>query len=257
LGSGEPWKTVDVIKGVSWLTYEGQKFSTSQHRGVFLDQALDLLPADYWRWWLAANAPEASDAAFSFERFAAGVNNDLADTFGNLVNRVLKFVAVRYDGVVPAAGEAGELEQALAAELTRRLAALRSHQDERSLRKAADQVRAIWRAANVYLVVGAPWSHVVNEPDRAAVVVRTSVNLVALAATVAWPFIPLTAERVLEALGCTAKPSWPSSAAQALTLIEGGRKLGVPPILFEKLAAEWVETNRAKFAGDPRICGAA
>src|SRR6202795_354642 len=93
LGSGEPWKTVDVIKGVSWLTYEGQKFSTSQHRGVFLDQALELLPADYWRWWLAANAPEGSDAAFSFERFAAGVNNDLADTFGNLVNRVLKFVA--------------------------------------------------------------------------------------------------------------------------------------------------------------------
>jgi methionyl-tRNA synthetase len=70
-----------------------------------------------------------------------------------------------------------------------------------------------------------------------------------LAATVAWPFIPATAERVLEALDSNAKPSWPSSAAEALTLIEGGRKVDVPPILFEKLSAEWVETNRAKFAG--------
>jgi methionyl-tRNA synthetase len=251
LGSGEPWKTVDVIKGVSWLTYEGRKFSTSQRRGVFLDQALELLPADYWRWWLAANAPEGNDAAFSFERFAVGVNNDLADTFGNLVNRVLKFVVAKYDGVVPAAGEAGELEQALAAELTQRLADLRLFQEQRSLRKAADEVRAIWRAANVYLVAGAPWSHIAGQPDRAAVVVRTSVNLVALAATVAWPFIPATAERVLEALGCAARPSWPSSAAQALTLIAAGRKVGVPPILFEKLSAEWVETNRAKFAGEP------
>ena len=249
LGSGEPWKTVDVIKGVSWLTYEGQKFSTSEHRGVFLDQALDLLPADYWRWWLAANAPEASDAAFSFERFAAGVNNDLADTFGNLVNRVLKFVIAKYDGVVPTAGKPGELEHSLAAELAQHLANLKSHQDERSLRKAADEVRAIWSVANGYLVSGAPWAHVVREPDRAAVVVRTSVNLLALAATVAWPFIPATAERLLEALGSHAKPSWPSSAAEALALIEGGRKIDVLPILFEKLSAEWVETNRVKFAG--------
>jgi methionyl-tRNA synthetase len=250
LGSGEPWKTVDVIKGVSWLTYEGEKFSTSQQRGVFLDQALALLPADYWRWWLAANAPEASDAAFSFERFAVGVNNDLADTFGNLVNRVLTFVSAKYDGIVPAAGQPSELEHSLIADLTRHLANLKSHQDERALRKAADEVRAIWSRANAYLVAAAPWSHLVNQPERAAVVIRTSVNLLALAATVAWPFIPASAERVLAALGLDARPSWSSSAAEALALIEGGRKVGVPPLLFEKLSAEWVETNRAKFAGD-------
>jgi methionyl-tRNA synthetase len=75
------------------------------------------------------------------------------------------------------------------------------------------------------------------------------VNLLALAATVAWPFIPATAERVLKALGSAAEPSWPSSAVDALALIEGGRKVNVPPILFEKLSAEWVETNRMKFAG--------
>jgi methionyl-tRNA synthetase len=75
------------------------------------------------------------------------------------------------------------------------------------------------------------------------------VNLLALAATIAWPFIPAAAERVLEALGSNTKPSWPSSAAAALTSIEAGRRVGVPPILFEKLSAEWVEINRAKFAG--------
>ncbi|MGY3341540.1 methionyl-tRNA synthetase [Bradyrhizobium sp. USDA 4470] len=101
LGSGEPWKTVDVIKGVNWLTYEGGKFSTSARRGVFLDRALELLPADRWRWWLTANAPESSDADFSFARFGADVDHDLADTFGNLVQRILSFVAARYEGVVP------------------------------------------------------------------------------------------------------------------------------------------------------------
>jgi methionyl-tRNA synthetase len=88
-----------------------------------------------------------------------------------------------------------------------------------------------------------------REPGRAAAVIRNSVNLRALAATIARPFIPATSELVLEALGSNAKPSWPSSAAEAFTLIEGARKVGVPPILFEKLSTEWVETNRANFAG--------
>jgi methionyl-tRNA synthetase len=98
------------------------------------------------------------------------VNNDLADTFGNLVNRVLKFVTAKYGGVVPAAGEAGELEHSLAADLTQHLANLRSHQGERSLRKAADEVRVIWSIANAYLAAGLPlsacWRHWAAVPGR-------------------------------------------------------------------------------------------
>src|SRR5262249_40526455 len=92
LGCGLPLKLVHVIKGFNWLTFEGGKFSTSQGRGLFTDQALKLLPPDTWRWWLAANAPEGDDVDFTVERFVEGINKDLADTFGNLVNRCLSFV---------------------------------------------------------------------------------------------------------------------------------------------------------------------
>src|SRR5262249_32327212 len=84
IGSGEPWKSVDVIKGFHWLTYAGGKFSTSARRGIFTDAALDAFPADYWRWWLIANAPETRDTDFSFPRFAEHVNKELADVLGNL-----------------------------------------------------------------------------------------------------------------------------------------------------------------------------
>jgi methionyl-tRNA synthetase len=53
IGSGEPWNTVDIIKGFHWLSYQGGKFSTTGKRGIFTDQALDELPADLWRWWLS------------------------------------------------------------------------------------------------------------------------------------------------------------------------------------------------------------
>ena len=59
IGTGEPWKLVDYIKGFNWLNYYGGKFSTSRRRGVFMDDALELLPADYWRYYLMANAPES------------------------------------------------------------------------------------------------------------------------------------------------------------------------------------------------------
>ena len=94
LGSGLPLKLADVIKGFNWLTFEGGKFSTSRRHGIFTDTALDLLPADVWRWWLAANAPEGDDTDFTVPRFVDGVNKDLADMFGNLVNRCLAFATL-------------------------------------------------------------------------------------------------------------------------------------------------------------------
>ena len=45
MGSGEPWKLVDRLKGFNWLNYYGGKFSTSQKRGIFMDSALEILPA--------------------------------------------------------------------------------------------------------------------------------------------------------------------------------------------------------------------
>ena len=74
LGSGEPWKMVDTLKAFNWLNWYGGKFSTSMNRGVFMDQALELLPADDWRWYLIANSPENSDSSFTWEQFQATVN---------------------------------------------------------------------------------------------------------------------------------------------------------------------------------------
>src|SRR5260370_39289542 len=101
MGWGAPRKTVDVTKGFHWLNYDGGKFSTSRGRGIFTDTALDELPADLWRWWLIANAPETSDTDFTVARFAADVNKDLADVLGNLVNRVVRFAGQAFGGCLP------------------------------------------------------------------------------------------------------------------------------------------------------------
>jgi methionyl-tRNA synthetase len=249
LGSREPWKSVDVIKGVNWLTYEGGKFSTSAGRGVFLDQALELLPADRWRWWLTAHAPEGADTDFSFARFAADVDHDLADIFGNFVQRVLSFVVSRYDGIVPDGGAPGPAEARLTEEIARLIEELRGHHEALALRKTADVVRAIWKTANLYLVSRAPWTLIKSVPAEAALVLRTAINLIGIAARAAWPLIPDAAEKALASIGeFEAVPTFPS--AHDLNRVPAGRSIAHPGLLFGKLGSGWAEEQRVRFAGE-------
>ena len=165
------------------------------------------------------------------------MNKDLADIFGNLVNRCLAFAAARFDGIVPEAGQLGPLEHQLARSLDAHLARLRRHHESLALRKAAEEVRAIWRLANAYLAEAAPWSAIKDDPARAATIVNTGINLVRVSALAAWPFIPSSAEKVLGSLGEAADlVPWPQDGKHALSAIPAGRRIAVPPLLFPKIA---------------------
>jgi methionyl-tRNA synthetase len=138
------------LKAINWLTYYGGKFSTSQRVGVFMDQALELLPADYWRYHLMANAPESDDASFTWETFAVAIDKDLADTFGNFVNRVLKLTESRFGPAVPSGGSPGPEEAELTADLDARVANYTELLSRMEFRKAMAQLRDIWRRGNEY-----------------------------------------------------------------------------------------------------------
>ncbi len=241
-----PWKLVDQLKGFNWLDYYGGKFSTSQKRGVFMDHALELLPADYWRWWVTANTPETSDSTFTWEQFQAQVNADLADVLGNFVNRILKFTEARFEGVVPAGGEPGELETKLYADVNAKLAELTELMEAREFRKSTTALRQLWVLGNQYLTEAAPWTAIKTDVERAAVVVRTGLNLVALFAKVSEPFIPFACEKIAIAVGEGYPGEWPSaSGAAVLDILPAGRKVAAPEVLFKKVeneqVAEWLE----------------
>jgi methionyl-tRNA synthetase len=245
LGSGEPWKTVDIIKGFHWLSYAGGKFSTSRKRGVFTDAALEELPADLWRWWLIANAPETSDTDFTIERFAAEVNKDLADVLGNLVHRILVFSSRTSEGRIPAGGQFGTDERALANEVTSRLAAIRYHHEQLDFRRAAAETRALWVLANTFLQRAAPWS---AGPDRAAVITRVTLNLVRLCATAAHSIVPSLSGAVLAAFNDhAASPPWPTRPI--VEILDGDAGRAVKPIgrLVDKLSDMDVSRLKQRF----------
>ena len=244
LGSGEPWKTVDQLKAFNWLNWYGGKFSTSQKRGVFMDQALELLPADYWRWFLTAYGPEHSDAAFTWEQFQGAVNKDLADVLGNFVNRIVKFAESKFDGVVPDGGEPGPLEAKLEADVRAGIAEATAQFEAMEFRKACQALRAVWVLGNEYLQEAAPWTAFKTDVDRAAVGVRTGLNLVALFARLAAPVTPFAAEKIAAAVGSN-DLSWPEPDAPLLDVLPRGQAVAAAGVLFAKIedaqVAEWSE----------------
>ncbi len=249
IGSGEPWKRVDQLKAFNWLTWYGGKFSTSDQRGIFMDSALKLLPGDYWRWYLTANAPEGSDSAFTLEHFQTTVNADLANVLGNFVNRITKFTASKFDGLVPEGGEPGENEAWIADELQTRLAALIGHYEAMEFRKAAAETRALWAAGNEYLTRAEPWVKFKTDQNAAALGVRTGLNLAAIFGIIAQPIIPEAAGKILDSLGVPpANRWWPNPGDDTLlNALPAGLGINPPPVLFAKIEDAQVEAWSQQF----------
>ncbi|MEU3059343.1 methionine--tRNA ligase [Streptomyces subrutilus] len=253
LGTREPWKKVDYVKAFNWLTYYGGKFSTSQKRGVFTDQALDILPADYWRYFLIANAPESDDSSFTWEHFTATVNKDLADTLGNFVNRVLSFSRKRFGDEVPAGNAAGEAEAKLGGQIAELLAEYEGHMETLQYRKAAAALRALWSAGNSYLEEKAPWLEIKTDPEGAALTLRTAMNLIHLYSVVSEPFIPASAAAMRSAFALADDTaSWVTpERARSLDAVPAGTAFTVPPVLFAKITEDDLESYRERFGGSP------
>jgi methionyl-tRNA synthetase len=247
MGSQEPWKLVDYIKSFNYLNYDGGQFSTSKGRGVFMDQALNILPSDYWRWWLLTHVPESSDSEFTWENFQATVNKDLADVLGNFVSRITKFCRAKFGEEVPAGGAYGPAEEAVIAEINTRLKAYETHMEAMEIRKSAADLRAIWVAGNEYLQAAEPWAKFKTDPDAAAAIVRFALNLIPLYAVLSEPFIPDAAATMLKAMNTNA--AWPRDITAVLETLPAGHTFTVPEVMFAKISDDARDEMQAQFAG--------
>lgn len=249
MGSGEPWKLVDYIKSFNYLNYDGGQFSTSQKRGIFMDQALNLLPSDYWRWWLLSHAPETSDSEFTWENFQLSINKDLADVLGNFVSRVTKFCRSKFGETVPEGGSFGVEEYKLISNLNKRLKTYESYLDGIEIRKSASELRAIWALGNEYLQIVGPWSCFKEDPIKAAMQIRLALNLIRIYAVISAPFIPDTADAILKSLKISDK-LWPTDLTKAVTKLAPGNPFVTPENLFNKISDEDRDLWALKFSGN-------
>ena len=252
LGSGEDWLLVDRLKSFNWLTYYGGKFSTSEGRGVFMSDALELLPGDYWRWYLMANAPESDDASFTWELFGDAVNKDLVGTFGNFVNRTATQVVRHFGEVVPDGDPDGAAEDLLWERVGERLRDYTDALDQLQFRRSAAALRALWAEGNVYLEEREPWRVVKEDPGGAACILRNALRLALLHAVASEPFVPEASRRLAEAFPDAAHTGFTLDATlvdDARGSLAPGDRFSPPGLLFTKLSSEDLAAWEDRFGG--------
>lgn len=255
LGTGENWTKVDYLKGMSYLTFEGGKFSKSEQRGVFAEDAVKEFPADYWRYWLISNAPEASDSSFTFDLFAGVVNKDLNGVLGNCVSRVMKMTASKIGAEVPAGGEMTEVEEKLIADLQEKADNYCKYMEGLEFKKAMNELRAIWVDGNNYISVTEPWTVIKTDPARAAAILRVCLNLIRIYALLGAPVMPETSAKILAKFGLNAAdmPVLKGfNAAKEIEALQPGHKFEVGDALFERIAPEKTEELKAKYGSDKK-----
>lgn len=255
LGTGENWTKVDYLKGMSYLTFEGGKFSKSEQRGVFAEDAVKEFPADYWRYWLISNAPEASDSSFTFDLFAGVVNKDLNGVLGNFVSRVMKMTASKIGAEVPAGGEMTEVEEKLIADLQEKADNYCKYMEGLEFKKAMNELRAIWVDGNNYISVTEPWTVIKTDPARAAAILRVCLNLIRIYALLSAPVMPETSAKILAKFGLNAAdmPVLKGfNAAKEIEALQPGHKFEVGDALFERIAPEKTEELKAKYGSDKK-----
>lgn len=249
MGTRKPWHLADTIKSFSWLNYQGGKFSTSQKRGVFTDQALALFPADYWRYGLLAMAPESSDSDFSFAEFADVVNKDLADKLGNFINRVFTFTRTKLDGRI--SGEELHVDtdvrvkmSAIGLEYAGELSALR-------YRSAVSALRSAWSLGNEYFTLKEPWKLVKCDIHEARKVLGTCLYLAGAYCVLGFPIIPGTSRKVWASLGFTEDLALVDLKGYGQLWAEQSEiRPGSLEILFKKILPEDVAELSERFKGE-------
>ncbi len=242
LAMNDNWKTVDMLKGMNFLNFEGGKFSKSQKRGIFLDSAIDDAPADMWRYALLASAPETDDTDFTIARFADIVNKDLNGMLGNFVSRVCKLTAKNFGNTVPAAGD---WDTDLESQINEKLSELTSALDACEFRSAVAALRGLYAIGNEYMTKMEPWARVKNgDVAGAGDALNKCFQLIDLYARVSAPFIPTAAEKIQNVFADKQDMSWPE---KFVARIADGAEFVVPENLFSRIDDETVAKLTEKY----------
>ncbi|MFD9889644.1 methionine--tRNA ligase [Amycolatopsis sp. NPDC059027] len=256
----------DEIVSSEFLTMSGSKFSTSRGTVIYVNDFLREFGPDTLRYFISVAGPETQDTDFTWDEFVRRTNFELANEWGNLVNRSIS-MAHKNVGAIPRPEAPAAADEELKALSRKAFDVAGGHLRRSRFKQAASEAMRVVTAANRYLSDQEPWK-LKDDPARRDSVLHTALQVVSDANTLLTPFLPHSAQKVHEALGGTgvwaAQPELkevedldiPDRVNPILTgdyaaeqarwksvPIEVGRPLNKPTPLFAKLDPELGETG--------------
>ncbi len=237
LASGEDYNLPWDVSATEFLQFRGEKASKSRKIGIWIDEALEMFPVDYWRFFLTATRPEAKDTDFSWEFFVSKINADLNDTFGNFIHRTLTFINSKFKGEIPPPTKIEAEDELVLKAMRQKLESIAQEIEASKLQSAVNVLISLSRVGNQYLNDKEPWKLLKTDHEKAGTIFYVAAQIVKALAIGSAPFIPTTAEqlwRTLNLQGSVHKTRW----TDALTPLQATHKISATKPLFNKIDAD-------------------
>ena len=183
-----------------YLTMEGKKFSSSRRVGIYVRDMLSRYSPDSLRYFIAVAGPETQDTDFTFAEFIRRNNDELADTWGNLVNRTVSLIAKNL-GSIPPAGELTEADRSLLTTTAEAFGTVGKLIETHRQKAAIGEVMRVAGDANAYLSQQEPWKVRKVDPERFATIMHVALQAVDDLHLLFAPFLPHSAETIHTLIG--------------------------------------------------------
>lgn len=248
MGQNNKVKLVDELPANEFYNLEGKQFSKSDGWYIDLEEFFKQFKTDQIRYTIASNAPETSDAEFTWKDFQLKCNSDLLGKYGNLVNRVLVFAKNNCESRVPFKGDLELLDIEFLDQMKVLVKEASESYKNFKVRKASQIVMELAALGNIYFDKKKPWQDAKEEATKARM--RTTIyaclECLKLLSLISYPIIPNSASEVYHLLGFNEALStvdWNQIVDQ---LIPEGQELKQPKILFNRIEDAQIEKEILK-----------
>ena len=191
----------DEVVSSEYLTMSGSKFSTSRGKVIYVGDFLRDFGPDALRYFIAVAGPETTDTDFTWDEFVRRTNFELANEWGNLVNRAIS-MAYKNNGAIPSPNTLLDIDHDLLRTSREAFDTVGALLGRNRFKLAITEAMRVVGAANKYISDTEPWK-LAGDPERRDTVLHTALQVVSDANTLLTPFLPHAAQQVHQALGGT------------------------------------------------------
>jgi methionyl-tRNA synthetase len=231
----------DNVPANEFLNFEGQKFSKSRGWGIDVEEFLARYKPDPLRFYLGMTLPESHDSDFFWKEFQAKNNSELADIYGNFVNRTLAFCERTFGNKVPERGQLNARDEEILGVLRKTPLKSAEWYEQYRFREGITEVMGLARAANKYFNDSEPWKTAKSDPVRCGTTINICLQITRALAIMMSPVVPFSSARlwsILNLPGEVEKQLWNGASELALTT---GHALNKAEILFPKVEDKTIE----------------
>ena len=215
-----------------WWTKDGEKMSKSLGNAVDPIALVDTYGTDAFRYFVLREVPFGGDGDFSENAFINRLNADLANTYGNLVQRTLAFVYKNGGGVIPTPKDFTPEDKALLSLPEQALGEIRTLMAQQTLHRVIEKMWEVLFEGNRYMDTQKPWTLKNDDPARMNTILYVLCEFIRKAAILTSSVTPILSDKILDQLVVTHEKRDFSAMAESL---ESGISIPEPKPLVKKV----------------------